>query len=106
MTSTQQRDVVAGAMKRYRFMAWFVGVFLVVMTYALVMKYAFDTEYSWYGPGWLVHGFLYAIYLLAVLDIAVRARWQPLRIVLVAIAGTIPGLGIWAERIVTSRDQI
>lgn len=102
MTSTQ-RDVVAGAVKRYRFMAWFVGVFLIVMTYALVAKYGFDVEYSWYGPGWQVHGFLYAIYLLAVLDVAVRARWQPLRIVLVAIAGTIPGLGIWAERIVTSR---
>ena len=102
MTSTS-RDVVSGAIARYRFMAWFVGVFLIVMTIALIAKYGAGYEVSWYGFGWQIHGFFYAIYLLAVLDIAVRARWQPLRIVLVAIAGTIPGVGIWAERVVTKR---
>ena len=99
------RDVVTGAMARYRFMAWFVGIFLLVMSIALIAKYGFEKEFSWYGPGWQVHGFLYAIYLLAVLDVAVRARWQPPRIILVAIAGTVPGVGIWAERIVTKNQR-
>lgn len=96
--------VVAGALSRYRAMAWITGVFLVVMTAALIAKYGFGDAPGWYGVGWQLHGFLYAIYLLAVLDIAVRARWSPVRIVLVAVAGTIPALGIWVERVI-SRDM-
>jgi integral membrane protein len=94
-------DVVSGALLRYRVMAWITGAFLVVMTAALIAKYGFANETSWYAAGWQIHGFLYAVYLLAVLDIAVRARWQPLRIVLIALAGTVPVVGLWAERVVT-----
>jgi integral membrane protein len=94
-------DVISGALMRYRVMAWITGVFLVVMTAALIAKYGLARETSWYAAGWQIHGFLYAVYLLAVLDIAVRARWQPLRIVLIALSGTVPVVGLWAERVVT-----
>jgi integral membrane protein len=93
--------VVAGALTRFRVMAWLTGGFLIVMTAALVAKYVFAAPPGWYGIGWQIHGFLYAVYLLAVLDIAVRARWQPLRIVLIALAGTIPAVGLWAERVIS-----
>ena len=67
---------VRGALVRYRVMAYVVGV---------------------------AHGTLYAIFFLATLDLAVRARWRPLSALLVVVAGTIPFLSFVAERQVTGR---
>jgi integral membrane protein len=47
------------------------------------------------GP---THGFLYVIYLLASFDLWRRVRWSLPRLVLVALAGTIPFLSFYAER--------
>lgn len=101
MTTTTGSD---SALLRYRVMAWLTGVFLIAMSGAMVAKYGFQNEPSWYGPGWQIHGFLYAVYLLVVLDVAVRARWQPVRIILIALAGTIPVLGLVAERVITRKS--
>ena len=92
---------VSGAVTRYRVMAWITGVFLIVMSAAMIAKYGYGIIPGWYGIGWQMHGFFYAVYLLAVLDVAVRLQWNPVRIVLVALAGTIPVVGIVAERTVT-----
>lgn len=93
------------ALLRYRVLAWITGAFLIAMSGAMIAKYGFGNEPAWYGPGWQIHGFLYAVYLLVVLDVAVRARWQPIRIILIALAGTIPVVGLLAERRI-SRESL
>ena len=50
------------------------------------------------GPA---HGFLFMVYLALTFDLARRANWSFLRMVLVMLAGTIPFLSFWAERKVT-----
>ena len=47
------------------------------------------------GP---MHGFLYMVYLVAAVNLAFRARWSPVKTVLVMLAGTIPFLSFVAER--------
>jgi integral membrane protein len=93
----------SGAYKRFQVMAWVTGVLLAVMTVVgLPWKYLLGNEGStWYAVGWQLHGFLYMAYLVTVLDVAIRARWNPGRTVLVALAGTIPFASFVFERRIT-----
>ena len=97
----------SGAYKRFQVMAWVTGVLLAVMTVVgLPWKYVLGNEGSlWYAVGWQLHGFLYMVYLVTVLDVAIRARWAPGRTVLVALAGTIPFMSFVFERRITHGMQ-
>jgi integral membrane protein len=96
---------VSPAYLRYRVMAYVVGVLLLVLVLvAMPLKYFADMP----GPVAVVgtaHGFLYAVYLLAAFDLALRARWTAKGTVLVLLAGTIPFLSFVAERIVTRKTR-
>jgi len=87
-----------GALKRFRVMAWVVGVMLMILVFVGIPLQIFahnETVVSIVGP---IHGFLYIVYLIFAFDLAVRARWPFVRTVLVLLAGTIPVLTFVAER--------
>ena len=89
-----------GALLRYRIMAWVVGVMLLAVVAATVLKYAAD------DPVWIervgpVHGFLYMVYLVTVIDLAFRVHWSALRTVWICVAGTIPFVSFFVEHRVT-----
>jgi integral membrane protein len=96
---------VPAALTRYRVMAYVVGVMLVLLVLvAMPIKYLGHQD----GPVAVIgtaHGFLYAVYLLAAFDLALRARWTAKGTVLVLLAGTVPFLSFVAERIVTRRTR-
>ncbi len=107
MTVSTDRTVTAtvspGTLLRYRVLAWVVGVILLALVLvAMPLKYLGDSPglVQTIGP---VHGFLYMVYLLVAIDLAVRARWSPGGTLLVLLAGTVPFLSFVAERIVTRR---
>jgi integral membrane protein len=90
-----------GALLRYRIIAWVVGLGLITLVLVgLPLKYAADNAsvVEIVGPA---HGFLYIVYLLATVDLAIRMRWPVLRTLLLMAAGTIPFLSFVAERYVT-----
>ena len=94
-----------GALIRYRTIAWIVGVgLLVLVLVGMPLKYFADSEtvVAIVGP---VHGFLFMVYLVLTFDLARRANWPFLRMILVMAAGTIPFLSFWTERKV-SRDWV
>lgn len=83
----------------YRIAAYATGVMLLVLTVSVVLHYGFDDErLVWVGP---VHGFLYLGYLISTILLGTAMRWRPGRLVLVALAGTIPLMSFVAERSVT-----
>jgi integral membrane protein len=87
-----------GALVRYRIIAYIVGVMLLLLVFvAMPLKYFGDNPavMNVVGP---LHGFLYVVYLLFSFDLARRVRWPLTRLVLVALAGTIPFLSFYAER--------
>jgi integral membrane protein len=100
---------VSGALIRFRVIAYLVGVFLLVLTVGVVLRYGFDypTLSKAVSP---VHGFLYLLYLAAVYDLGRRAGWSPKRMILIMLAGTVPFMSFFAERAVTQRwlapDQV
>lgn len=93
---------MSAALQRYRLIAWVVGTGLLVLVFvAMPLKYFADQPalVAIVGP---IHGFLYVVYLLATLDLAVRNRWNLLRTALVMLAGTVPFFSFIAERKVTA----
>ncbi|MBV8542708.1 MAG: DUF3817 domain-containing protein [Pseudonocardiales bacterium] len=94
--STEQ---VAARLAAYRTAAYATGVMLLVLTADVVLHYGFgDHRLAWSAP---VHGFLYMGYLVTTVLLGTSVRWRPGRMVLVALAGTIPLMSFVAERSVT-----
>lgn len=90
-----------GALTRYRIIAWVVGVVLIALVVVgMPLKYLGhnDTVVATVGP---FHGFLYMAYLVLAFDLGRRAGWPLTRLVLVMLAGTVPFVSFWAERVVT-----
>jgi integral membrane protein len=95
---------VRGALARFRVMAYVVGVGLLALCTAMILEYVFDQEQyaKIVGP---VHGFLYILYFLATVDLALKVRWPVRRTLLVLLAGMIPFVSFVAERKVTSEIE-
>ena len=94
---------VAGALTRYRVMAYVVGVMLLVLVaVAMPLKYAADIPEvsAVVSP---LHGFLYIVYLVAAFDLALKSRRTAKGTALVLLAGVVPFLSFWAERRVSAR---
>ena len=93
---------LAGALLRFRVLAYVVGVMLLALVTAMGFKYLGDQPrgVEIIGP---IHGFVYAVYLAFALDLAIKARWSIRGTGLVLIAGTIPFLSFVAERTVTRK---
>ncbi|MCD2188511.1 DUF3817 domain-containing protein [Actinomycetospora soli] len=95
-------EKVVAAMRRYRVGAYVVGVgLLVLVLVAMPLKYLADQPLlvAIVGP---IHGFLYMGYLALTADLGVKARWPVGKLLLVALAGTIPFVSFVAERKVTA----
>jgi integral membrane protein len=104
VSETTIASSVRGALGRYRVMAYVVGVGLLTLCAAMVLNYGFDQpQYTKIvGP---VHGFLYIVYFLATVDLALKTRASVKNTVLVLLAGMVPFVSFVAERRVTHRVQ-
>lgn len=96
---------MTGALLRYRVLAYVVGTLLVVLVFVGVpLNYLFHEG----GVSAVVaplHGWLFVVYLLAMVDLARRTGWDVRRMLLIALAGVVPFLTFWVERRVT-RDVL
>jgi len=86
---------IRGAVTRYRVMAFVVGVTLLLFCGAMFAKYVLDR-----GSDTLIamaHGWLFMIYAVLALDLAIRMRWSLGRMFFMVVAGMIPFLSFVAE---------
>lgn len=96
---------MSAALTRFRVVAWVVGVFLLLLTVGILLRY---TDLFGYRTDILsrtvspIHGFGYMVYLATGIDLASRRRWRPLTTLAVLAAGTVPFLSFLAERRVTA----
>nr|WP_040833904.1 DUF3817 domain-containing protein [Nocardia brevicatena] len=86
---------IAGALLRYRVLAWTTGIWLLLLTGEMVARYGFGVD----TPSWIaiVHGWVYFVYLILTADLAVKVRWPIGRTIGTLIAGTIPFLSFFVE---------
>jgi integral membrane protein len=87
---------------RYRLLAYIVGVGLVTLVFVGV-----PLKYWAHSPGvakvvGTAHGFLYIVYLVTVLELGLRYRLKPLRLLALASAGFVPFVSFIGERSTTA----
>lgn len=89
------------ALLRYRIMAYTVGCVLVVlMCVGLPLKYFGNNDIVVVWTA-VPHGYLYMVLLITAIDLGRRAHWGWQRLLLIALAGTVPFLSFVAERSAT-----
>lgn len=92
-----QIPAIRGALLRYRVMAYVVGVLLVVLVLiGMPLKYLADngSVVTWTG---VPHGWLYMVLIVTAYDLGRRVHWPWGRLILIALAGTVPFLSFVAE---------
>ena len=97
-TFESQRGRVRGALTRYRVLAWITGLWLLLLVAELVCKYLLHLEMpSWVVAVPIIHGWVYLVYLMLTLDLAIKVRWPIATTILTLLAGTIPFLSFYVE---------
>lgn len=92
-----QIPAIRSALLRYRVMAYLVGVLLVVLVLVgMPLKYFADNGavVTWTG---VPHGWLYMVLIITAYDLGRRVHWPWGRLILIALAGTVPFLSFVAE---------
>jgi integral membrane protein len=90
-----------GVLQRYRVMCFAAGVMSLLLWFVeLPVKYLLDLPEVEAKVLWIpiVHGYIYALYVLATVHLAIKARWQPKRIIAFVLAGTLPIASFITER--------
>ena len=91
----------------YRVLAWVVGVLLAFCSLvALPLKYLATEGSSLQQFGetasllWIVHGWVYMVYVVVAFLLARRLGWSMGFLLLMLVAGLVPLLIFWVERVV------
>ena len=97
----------AGALARYRVMAFIVGTGLALLCFVgIPLQVIGGNKWPWtavveiVGP---IHGIFYILYLLTCLDLAGRARFRTTQLLGMVGSGLVPLLAFYMERKVTER---
>lgn len=90
----------------FRFWALWAGVMSLLLWFLYMpAKYLLNNDGLHEATIWIpmVHGYLYPIYVLFAIQLAVAKRWKTLNILGLILAGTLPIASIWAERYVVRK---
>lgn len=102
-SSRYSDEAIGQALLRYRVMATVVGVLLIALIFVAVpLNHLADIP----GPSTVLgtaHGWLYGLFFLSAVDLALRAKWSLKGFLLTVVAGTVPVLSFFAERRATAK---
>ena len=98
MISEEDRKKISHRLRFFTIMATVTGIFLLILVGEMIAKYGFHIDM----PIWLqavpyIHGWIYVLFLIATLLLGTAARWTPGKMLLTALAGTIPFCSFWME---------
>ncbi|OLE26765.1 MAG: hypothetical protein AUG49_07385 [Catenulispora sp. 13_1_20CM_3_70_7] len=97
--------LTSGAITRYRVMALFTGTMLLLLTFVVIPLQLWAHNKTLEKPVSIVHGYGYMVYLVVALDLCLRARYKPVRTILIMLVGVVPFLAFYYERIVVRDTQ-
>jgi integral membrane protein len=98
---------VRARLTRYRVMAFVTGTMLLVLCLEMLLKYVFQANGvdaagsprpvlgTWIA---IVHGWIYVVYLVTVVQLWSAMRWSLGRLVTMALAGVVPVMSFILER--------
>lgn len=88
---------VRTALNLFSAAAWVTGTLLLLLVLRMVLDYGFHQDVSalaWVGR---VHGYAFALFLLASLNLGMKARWPVKTWFLTAISGVVPFMSFVVE---------
>lgn len=96
---------LAGALTRYRVMAFVTGSFLLLLTVVTIVKYAGKAA-GWENDTFLgaatligiVHGWIFIVYVATCFDVWRRAAWKLTRLLTMVLGGIVPVMSFVVER--------
>ena len=91
---------VKKAWELYRALAILVGTVLAVLTF-IAMPYRYliaKEEVAAYAIAWMIHGYLFPLYVIATFVLSLKLSWPVGKTLLVMLAGTVPLMSFFAER--------
>ena len=91
---------VAKSLKFYSFVAFFTGIWLLILVIEMIFKYLIIGQENF--PSWLAfigpaHGIVFMVYMIACLDLGTKARWEPSKWLTTILAGVVPFLSFYVE---------
>jgi integral membrane protein len=102
-SSRNSDEAIGQALLRYRVMANVVGVLLIALIFiAVPLNHLGDVPEPSTVLG-TAHGWLYGLFFLSTVDLALRAKWSLKGFLLTVVAGTVPVLSFFAERRATAK---
>lgn len=102
---------VRQALTFFSITAWITGVMLLLLVARMVMEYLLKMEIPEWGT-WIAigHGWAYLAFVIATINLGLKARWKPATWVITAISGVVPLLSFFVEagrrREVTAKFQL
>ena len=84
-------------------MAFFTGTMLLILTFVAIPLQVWGNNDVLVHIFGFIHGWGFIVYLVTVADLGLRLRWNLVRIVLVAVAGTVPFCSFIAEHQIMKR---
>lgn len=88
---------VRTALNLFSVAAWVTGTLLLLLCTRMILDYGFHLDVSslaWVGR---VHGFAFSLFLLASLNLGMKARWPVKTWVLTAVSGVVPFMSFVVE---------
>ena len=73
------------------------GVLLLLLCIRMIMEYGFHMDVSLLSWVAILHGWVYALFLLATLNLGMKARWSTSQWIITAVAGVVPFLSFFVE---------
>lgn len=107
----ERKRRVRTALTLFSVSAWITGVMLLALVVRMVLEYIFNVDM----PGWatiiaIAHGWCYFAFILATLNLGLKARWSPTWWITTMLGGVVPFLSFFVEsnrrKQVTERFQL
>jgi len=95
----------SGAAKRYRVMAYVTGVMLLLLCVEMLLRYVFHVRQPVLDAIPIVHGWVYVVYLVTVVDLWSKMRWRFGRLATMVLGGVVPTLSFFVEKRVHADAQ-
>ena len=90
-----------GAYIRFRIMAWVAGIMSLILWFVdIPVKYFLTVPLLEDKIDWIpiVHGYQYPFYIITVMELSYRLKWDVIKIVKFILAGTLPVASFLAEK--------
>lgn len=107
----ERKRRVRQALTIFSVAAWVTGCMLLLLCARMIADYVLHMDMpSWATWVAILHGWAYIAFVIATLNLGLKARWKPATWVVTAISGVVPLLSFfvehWRRREVTEKFQL